>query len=298
MLKRLKRLSGLILLVFSAVGILFCLSALVAVLLQRPHIISGAEDTNQIVLSSLKTANEGLITTQDTLSQSKSVLLATRSSLRQLDGTITELNPALETTQKIIDEDLRAVLEATQVSLVTAEESAQNVDKLLYALDSISFLTGVTYDPDQTLAAGIAGISEDLEPVPISFGELAEEISSTGQNLSLLSAEINKIEKSLGNLDRVLDDVETAAEKIQLGISRLESNLNDFDDHIPKLLNRLTAAMVILLIWMAAVQFGLFFQGAEMAGLSFGNEVQENTKSSTGSHPSVKKEDSTNKSKS
>ena len=261
---------------FSVLGILICLSTLVLVFQQRPQLIEGAESASQILLTSLRTTNNSLITTKETLSQLVTVLQATRASLQQLEGTVSDLNPLLDTTREVIGEDLRGVIEATQVSLVTAEESAKTVDRLLFALDSISFLTGVIYDPDLPLSESIAGISEELKPLPESFDELAEGISSAGQNLLLLSNEINKIDQSLGSMNGVLEEVETAIGRTQNVSARLETGLLGLQNSLPRRINRLTAAVVAILLWIMVVQIGLFFQGSEMAGVSFGENSQEN----------------------
>jgi hypothetical protein len=212
-------------------------------------------------------------TTEKTISQIGIVLEATRSSLDQLTGTVSDLNPLLETTREIIGDDLRGVIIATQDSLVTAEESAKNVDKLLFALDTISFLTGVTYDPDLTLSEGISGISEELEPLPEDFEDLAEGISSAGQNLVLLSTEISKIEQSLGNTDGVLLEIESAIGRAQTVSSGLETTFIEIQDKLTSWINSITAVIIAILLWMVIVQIGLFFQGSEMAGYSFAKNV-------------------------
>jgi chromosome segregation ATPase len=284
MFKQLKRISGFLLMVVAALGILGCLVIIALAIRQRPQLIASAEDSTQIIITSLKNANTGLKTTKETLSHSADVLQATRNSIQQLAGTISDLDPMLYTTQNIIGNDLREVIIATQNSLVTAEESAQNVDRLLFALDSISFLTGVSYDPDQTLAEGIAGISEELKPIPSSFQELAEELGSTGQNLSDLELEINKIEKSLGNFDQIFIDVEAAVDKIENVNVKLEQDLIAFKDNLSRSINRFVTLTVIVLFWMVVLQLGLFFQGAEMAGIFFGENRPDSSNRSSNSH--------------
>ncbi|MFO7942939.1 MAG: hypothetical protein R6U51_01330 [Anaerolineales bacterium] len=284
MYKQLKRVSGFLLMAVSALGILGCLVIITLAISQRPQLIASAEDSTQIIITSLKNSNTGLKTTKDTLSHSADVLQATRISIQQLAGTISKLDPMLNTTRNIIGNDLREVIIATQNSLVTAEESAQNVDRLLFALDSISFLTGVSYDPDQTLAEGIAGISDELKTIPLSFQELAEEMDSTGQNLSQLEMEINKIEKSLGNFDQLLIDVEAAVDKIQIASTGLEQDLTVIKDNLSRSINRLVTITVTVLIWLVVLQLGLFFQGAEMAGFFFGEKMPEGSNRSSIPH--------------
>ncbi len=265
MASRLMRVSGVLLMVVSVLGILFSVSGIGGVLWYRGRAIDQGDHILDVMISNLEVVETNLTSTLRVLDQAQRMLDNTRSTVKELSGIVQDLNPMFETMADVIGRDLPDVLAATQSTLDTTQESARTVDNLLFALDSISFLSGVSYDPEVTLAESIEDVGDSLDELPDSFSTLAEGILVTGDNLDEIGIEISQLELSLSDMDQEFENAQFSIHSYQRNVGELERELERIQDGLPRWVNALSAGLSFFLFWMGVIHLGLFFQGWEMA---------------------------------
>lgn len=265
MASRFMQVSGVLLMVVSIVGILFSMSGIAGVLWYRSRVINRGQHVLDVMIANLEVAEESLVSTLHVLDQAQHMLDNTRSTVKELSGTLQDLNPMFESMAEVIGGDLPDVLDATQSTLDITQESARTVDKLLFALDSISFLSGVSYDPEVTLAESIDHVGESLQDLPDSFSTLEDGIVVTGEHTAEISREINQLDVSLAGMDQDFEMARHAIQRYQGNVRELAGDLGHIRDALPRWVNVLSAGISFLILWFAVIQLGLFFQGREMA---------------------------------
>jgi len=265
MASRFMQVSGILLMVVSILGFLFSISGIGAVLWYRGNVIDQGEHVLDGMISDLEVAEDSLISTRYVIEQAQRMLDSTRNTVKELSGTLQDLNPMFESMADVIGNDLPDVLGATQSTLDITQESARTVDNLLFALDSISFLSGVSYDPEVTLAESIDHVGESLEDLPGSFSTLEEGILVTGENIDEIGIEINQLEVSMANMDQDFENARQSIQRYELKVEELAGDVEQIREALPRWVNILSACLSFFLFWFGVVQLGLFFQGREMA---------------------------------
>lgn len=265
MASRIIQVSSVLLRVVSITGILFSMAGIAGVLWYRGRVIDQGQHTLDVMISNLELAEDSLVSTLHVMNQAQHMLDNTRSTVKELSGTLQDLNPMFESMADVIGKDLPDVLEATQSTLDITQESARTVDNLLFALDSISFLSGVHYDPEVTLAESIDHVGESLKDLPDSFSTLESGIVVTGENTDEIGREINQLEASLAGMDQDFENTQDAIQRYQRNVGELAGDLEQIRDTLPRWVNILSAGLSFFLLWFGVVQLGLFFQGRELA---------------------------------
>jgi ABC-type transporter Mla subunit MlaD len=202
------------------------------------------------------------------LGDGKQVLDAATGSLESVEETLGQAQPVLDSTVDLLTENAPQMIDDTQQALTAAEEGAAAVDQMLRALDAVSFLTGVEYDPEQPLDEGIADAAASLDP-------LQAALSDVGQDLADLEGGLSALQDSLGNLNENLADVSTQLEGQTAVLIGLAGRLEKFSDDVDQMKKLVRpAAAIIILVWggfwvlLGISQSALIYLGRSMRGQS------------------------------
>jgi len=264
LLQRLDRYFGRTLQISSLFSILIILIFIVAVpiILVRvskftDHVLVVITDETTQAASSLRHLNHFL---KDTAS----AIEATKASLDIVEGGLEDIDPLLSSTGILIGETAPTIIENTNNALASARDGAKAADQVLRNLAKFSFLTGVTYSPEQSLDTGIDKVIQSLQPLPEAFREAGGKLINTVENLKDLSQSLSEIGEQMKSFIAELSEEDNF-------IDNLAKDLDYVSEYSIKLKSKsrfLTAGLIIIieifLIGKAISNLALFFYGREM----------------------------------
>jgi uncharacterized phage infection (PIP) family protein YhgE len=259
-----KRVLGICLMAFSALGLVISLLGLLLVWRFSGQITSSAGAAVDVAVVALTSTKQNIDLASRGLEQAQVALGATQGFMGSADSGLENTSTMLGSMSDIMAEDLPGVIEQTQRSLSAAEEGAAVIERVLYGLNTISVLTGQTYAPEVSLTEGFAGINESLDTLPATLAELDESLSAAQENLDGVQTSIALLPAPLEETATVLGDAQTSLESYSGVIEELTQKVSNLQESLPKWARAVVFALYFLLIWLAISQIGLLWQGWEM----------------------------------
>jgi chromosome segregation ATPase len=263
-----KRILGICLIVFSALGLVISLSGLLAVFVVSRGAAQSAHDALMPTLDALETTSQSLNVVhsalgeaQDALSTMETVTEGTDDSLQNTEALIGSLSDALTG-------DLRRVILNSQRALTASQEGAAVIEEMLYGLNVISGLTGVAYRPEMSLTESFALISESLDTVPETLGEVDENLTAIEENLGAVQTGVADLTDTLDESEEILVAAQTSVEDYNNLVQELYLSISGLQQNLPNWIRLATYALYFLLAWLAISQIGLLWQGWEMFSYS------------------------------
>jgi len=259
-----KSVLGIALMAFSALGLLISLLGLLLVFRFSGQVASSAGAAVDVAVASLTSTKQNLDLASRGVEQAQVVLGATQGFLESADSGLENTSVMLGSVSDIMADDLPDVIEETQRSLTAAEEGAAVIEQVLYGLNAISALTGITYDPEVSLTEGLADINESLDTLPATLAELDESLSAAQENLDALQTSVTLLPAPLEETETVLDEAQTSVESYSSVIEKLTQKVSNLQESLPNWTRAVVFALYFLLLWLAISQIGLLWQGWEM----------------------------------
>lgn len=259
-----KSVLGIALMAFSALGLLISLLGLLLAFRFSGQVASSAGAAVDVAVASLTSTKQNLDLASRGVEQAQVVLGATQGFLESADSGLENTSVMLGSVSDIMADDLPDVIEETQRSLTAAEEGAAVIEQVLYGLNAISALTGITYDPEVSLTEGLADINESLDTLPATLAELDESLSAAQENLDALQTSVTLLPAPLEETETVLDEAQTSVESYSSVIEKLTQKVSNLQESLPNWTRAVVFALYFLLLWLAISQIGLLWQGWEM----------------------------------
>jgi hypothetical protein len=259
-----KRVLGICLMAFSALGLVLSVLGLLLVFGLSGQVASSAAAAVDVAVASLTSTKQNLDLASRGVEQARVVLGATQDFMDSADSGLENTSIMLGSVSDIMADNLPDVIEETQRSLSAAEEGAAVIERVLYGLNAISALTGQTYAPEVSLTEGFAGISESLDTLPRTLAELDESLSAAQENLDDVQTSVALLPAPLEETETVLDDAQTSLESYSSVIAELTQKASNLQESLPRWTRAVVFALYFLLIWLAISQIGLLWQGWEM----------------------------------
>lgn len=155
------------------------------------------------------------------------ILTTVVDSLESTSSSLEEVEAMSSTSYELLHDQIPQSLEDTETALKAAEAASGEIDSVLSALDAVSFLTGVEYDPNVPLDEAVAGVASSLDPIAESMLDISEalsnasdELGTTSESLMVLSGQLRPYEEQLGEvaveLEQLAGRMETASMRISL----------------------------------------------------------------------------------
>lgn len=259
-----RRVLGAALMVFSALGLVISLLGLVAVCRFSGRVASGADEALEVTLDALASTEQNLDLARSALVEAQVALGAAETFVEGAGGGLENTSALLGSMSDGLLSDLPDVIEESQRSLSAAEEASAVIEDLLYGLNAISGLTGLTYDPDVSLTESFARMNETLDAIPDTLAELDESLKASQENLDDLQIAVSEVSGPLGESEAVLAESQSSVEAYSSIIGGLLLDVRNLQGTLPSLIRTAVFALCFLLIWLAISQIGLLWQGWEM----------------------------------
>lgn len=259
-----KKVLGIALLVVSGMGLLFSLAGGVGILRLRKPVLHSVEAAVAETAAALGSAERGFGAAADALDSSLVMVDTVQEAVGGISFAMEDTAPLFDSMADVFGVELPAVIQSTQDSLDAAGETAVVVDRVLYALDAISFLSGVTYDPEVPLAESIQDVSGSLDELEPTFLALESGIDVASENTARVREQLEDLQEDLGAVEEPLRNlVESLVEYAELS-GGLQDRLEGFSEQLPRWINRAALGLGLVLVWNAAVQAALFSYGWEL----------------------------------
>ncbi len=255
------RFTGILLILAAIGGFLIAITGLVGIWQLKPDVLTSVQSSLDLLDKTLETTAEGLDMTQKSLLGAQTSLQAMQTTLKTTTSTMQSTEPLISSLSDLAAQDLPATVIAAQNSLDSAAESAQVIDAVLRAL---SFLPGINYNPNTPLAASLQALSANMDNLPDTFIVMQSNLEDTSQNLQTIQVDLLLVIDSLKQIETSLTDSETVISGYQDSIIRVKKQIDMLSSSAPGIINAISTAATIFLIWMAIAQLSLLIQGWQL----------------------------------
>ena len=253
-----RRIIGLLLILAAFGGLVFSITGLALTWRIKPAAEKNLSSGVDLVSSTLATTAQGLVVTQESLEVAVESIRALQGTLDTTAKTLKSSEPMVTTVVQLMDQDLPAAVQATQASLLSAQESARVIDSLLEALN---FLPGINYNPELPLNATLGDVSTSLDGLPVSFDEIGKSLTDTRKNLQSIQVDLALMVDSIRQIEKSITRAGEVVEQYQVSVETVQKQLKTMQNNIPTMTTAVAWGFSLFLGWMAIAQLGLFTQG-------------------------------------
>ena len=259
----LKRIFGFVLILTSAAALLLSLLGLARLPGASSNLTKTSTEVINTTLSTIQITRQSLATASDVLEQADSSLSVVVTTINDVGSTLQDTDDLVGNLGNVAGENLPEVIDSTQESLITAQESAQVIEGVLRTLNGLSFLTGVSYNPDIPMPESIGEISIALDGLSPAFKDMQG-------NLEILQANLSLVESNVSGLSENLSDIQASVADAQTLISDYDVLLHDIENDLENASKRVSSSIRIaawiagfFIIWLIVVQVAMIMRGWE-----------------------------------
>jgi hypothetical protein len=259
-----KRLFGLGLMIASLVGLAGAVAGLIFVPRTADRIALEFQTALGSTVAVLDTASTTLGLVEETLGETAAAIGAAESALGDVESTLGDSADTIDSLDGLLGTDLPQIILSTRQSLKTTQASAEVIESMLSGLNAISGLTGVSYEPEVSLADSVGEIDAELAGLPASLQEVAENLGTVGGDLESTQEEIDALGQRVLEIEATIEESRIVIADYRVTLDDLAVNLAVLEERTPAWLGRGRTVVTFLLIWFGLAQIGLFWQGWEM----------------------------------
>jgi len=253
------KLFGLLLIIFSILGLLFAISGIAATWILRSSIYDAISVPLLSLEDALSSSQEGFTLMDQALDNLLSNLEIIEESFEDLDTTLDGVSESLDTSANLIGDDLKLTVNNTQSALTAASTSAELIDNTLNFLSRIPLL-GVDYDPDVPLHISLQQVAANLSEFPIAFTTIEEGINDTTEGLASLQDNLGLLSDQIQEFNTDLEDAQTVLLNFNDSIEIMNLRLGSLNNNLSKYLTILTLFFSGLLFWIGLSQITATYQ--------------------------------------
>jgi uncharacterized coiled-coil protein SlyX len=259
-----KRILGICLMIFSTLGLAISLFGLPAISRVSKQLTKSTDDALALTLTALDTTGQSLSLVHDALSEARDALDAAQIVVEGVDDGLQNTGAMIGSLGDTLTDDLSQVIWNTQDSVAAAGEGAALIEDVLYDLNAVSLLIGVTYEPDVSLTESFANINKSLDGVPQTLAEIDESLSATQDSLHSMQTGFTDLTDVLGESKAILTEAQANVDDYSSLIEELSLQISGLQKYWPRWIHTATRSLYFLLMWLAISQIGLLWQGWEM----------------------------------
>jgi ABC-type transporter Mla subunit MlaD len=219
--------------------------------------------TFDLIDASLEATTAGLDVADSTLTAASADITTIETTIQTAGKSIEDTIPLLETFTDLLDESLPSSISSVQTALSSAQAAAQSIESTLQLISSIPLLPLGVYAPEVPLTDALGEVSTSLDPIPQSFADMSEDLSTSKDNLTLIAFQIDITSRHVGDLKSNLDQVQLVLTQYQSVIEDLQIRVNAIQANLEKIVTGVAWFVTIFFVWLGVTQIGLLTQGFE-----------------------------------
>jgi hypothetical protein len=274
-----RRLLGLIILLVSLILVALLLGGAFFVGQAVDSVADGLGNILTLTADSLATVSVTLEQTKATIAEANNALDTAAEATVNLNMTMSDMQPLMESTTKVVTEDVPGNIEAIQATIPNIVQVAAVVDNTLTRLSNfgikqtipipfnpitLDFDLGIDYEPEEPFDESISALGDSLEGMP-------EELRSLQGDLETLSADLELL---TGNIETAAGDIEAINNEVALFIPIIDDYLRIVDQINDSLgqvradmfaqLETAKTALILLLVFLSFTQLAPLYLGWEL----------------------------------
>lgn len=258
------RILGVLLVVAAIFGLIFSGWGLVRIWTIKGQVTEDVLSTVELTQTTLTATSDGLFLAEQSLTQAKVDVISLKNTLEATGRAIRATNPIIASLSNLMKNDLPDAIQATQMSLETAQSSARLIENFLRTLSSIPFLPIEPYNPEVPLQESLQEVSDSLDRIPASLLDMEDNLRQSQGNLILIQAEFNIMARHVQQINESLTNAETIVVEYQQVVSEVQERVSSLENDIPRRINNLAWWLTFILIWLAITQLGVLLQGVSL----------------------------------
>lgn len=251
---------GILLIIFSSIGLLFSLAGITVSWIVKPGIQQDLLAIVDTLQNTLTNTGDGLNIIDVALDNVKSNLGIIVTTLDNLDGTLLEVSSSLDTSADLVGDDLRQTIIETQIALSSASSSAELIDDTLSIISRIPFI-GANYQPEVPLHTSLNTVAESMDEIPESLELMEGNLTETADGLRLLNDNMLELSYELPKFETDLEDAQSVLKEYRSIIGETEEQLQKLQRNLPRTLTLLAIFISGTLFSLAVAQSVSLFQG-------------------------------------
>lgn len=240
----------------------------ILVMISVPFIANQVGATLETSLLTLADGLDDLSTTiviaNDSMDNATKVLRSTAITLTDVNVSLDEVVPFLDTVGTIIGETAPETIEATHDALVSAETGAQAIDGVMRALSTVSFITGINYNPSTPLDDALVRSAASLEPLPDELRKIQDELSGFSSTVENIQPSLELTASALEDLGESMGTIQSEIEEQADFLGLSASEVRGAGEGISSWVWILVVVIEILLVWAIFGQITIVYVGGEL----------------------------------
>jgi hypothetical protein len=247
-----------------ATGVLACLLCLMALPFmagwggaKAKEMLAATSQRVQSLADSIRLAGQSLEQAANTLEDSTTTLDTIQNTLRAS-------GPLLNSIEVLIGENLPTTIEVTNQALISAQASAQAIDRVLRALDALSLITGVTYKPEKPLDESLAEIADGLSPLPDALRDSQADLASMVDRLEKVTPTLVDAQDEFGLLAETLRRMGDSISEESDALEAFADILSGAASQALGWMRGLAAVLALVIIWLGLGQAAIFYLGEQL----------------------------------
>lgn len=259
----LRRITGVLLVVAAAAGLVFCVLSLASVWrYKQPVTAAFTRQLNQ--LNDLVGLTSQALGGADTsLSSSVDSLISMQQTLTVTAKSIQDTEPMLGTLSTMMGKDLPGAVTSAQTSLTAAQESARLIDNVLRTL---SYIRIVQYNPPVPLQDALKQVSNSMNGLPASFSSMQRNLDTSRSNLQTVQANLSLMSANLGEIVSSLTSVQATISQYRTLLDEQQSRLEKARSRLPGWMNAIAIILSFVFIWIGITQVSVLLHGLVLLG--------------------------------
>jgi hypothetical protein len=205
---RWKRGLGLAVQLAGCAGAAVCLVSLVLLPVLAHRVASALPDSLAVLAEAARGLQEPLDLAGESLGGASAALEGVGGMLLSAGESLDSLGTVLGSVSEVLGEDAPEAIDAARDALSSAEAGAQAIDGALRTLSYLGPLTGVTYDPEQSLQEGLSEVAASLEPLPDALRDIGADLDGAVSDLGPLRSSMEEAAGQVGVLAGRIDALE------------------------------------------------------------------------------------------
>ena len=251
---------GILLIIFSSLGLLTSLAGITVSWLVKPRLQQDILAITDSIQYTLTNTDKGLIVIDNALDNVNTNLGILVSTLDNLDGTFVGISSSLDSSADLVGDDLRQTIIDTQIALSSAATSAELIDRTLSVISRIPFL-GADYQPEVPLHTSLGSVAGSMDEIPGTLETIESSLTTTSEGLELLNENLLELSGELGRFETDLEETQDVLNEYQVIIEDTQEQLWNFSETLPRNLTLFTIFITGLLFSLAVAQCVTLFQG-------------------------------------
>jgi ABC-type transporter Mla subunit MlaD len=250
---QLKRILGLVLVIFAAISLLLSTGGIFALWGASPAVTLALQDTAKLISETLDTTQTALSVADAALQNAAGTITMLSGSIDSLANSISNTQNALNSVTQLVKQELPTTIESARTALTSAQATARVVDNFLSGLSRIQFLN-INYNPDVPLDSAIGQISDSLSELPAQLTNIGSDLDAVDQNLPTMISTIRRLGDTLGDVDTTIAEARTVIKEYAAQLARAQTAVRPIGARVPLYVTAFIAGLSFIMLWIIVVQ--------------------------------------------